>query len=204
MQKRYDELTADIDSRLKPHLSFDIIKRELIVGGKSAAIYFVDGFIKDEIFERILEFMFKISPDQLKGIETAKEFSERFMPYVEVDIASDPDTVCTAILSGATAFCIDSVADYLIIDTRTYPVRSVSEPEKDKTMRGAKDGFVETLIFNTAMIRRRVRDYNLRMEYYQIGEASKVDVAICFLDGKCNKKSLDILRKRSIKVLKCR
>lgn len=196
MQKRYDELTADIDSRLKPNLSFDIIKRELIVGGKSAAIYFVDGFIKDEIFERILEFMFKISPDQLKGIETAKEFSERFMPYVEVDVASDPDTVCTAILSGATAFCIDSVADYLIIDTRTYPVRSVSEPEKDKTMRGAKDGFVETLIFNTAMIRRRVRDYNLRMEYYQIGEASKVDVAICFLDGKCNKKSLDILRKR--------
>lgn len=196
MQKRYDELTAAVDQRLNPDLSFDIIKRELIIGGRSAAIYFVDGFIKDEVFERILEFMFRISPEQLKGVETAKEFSERFMPYVEVDNTSDADTVCTAILSGTAVLVIDSVADYLIVDTRTYPVRSVSEPEKDKTMRGSKDGFVETLIFNTAMIRRRVRDTSLRMEYYQIGQSSKVDVAICFLDGKCDKKSLEILRKR--------
>ena len=196
MQNRYDELTAAVDTRLSPEKSFDIIKRELIVGGRSAAIYFVDGFIKDEIFERILEFLLRITPEQLKAVETAKEFSERFMPYVEVDDTTDTDTACTAILSGATVFLVDSVEGYLVVDTRTYPVRSVSEPEKDKTMRGAKDGFVETLIFNTAMIRRRVRDYSLRMEYYQIGENSKVDIAICFLDGKCDKKSLDILRKR--------
>lgn len=196
MLTKYDELTYAIDSKIKPELSFDVIKRELVIGGRSAAIYFIDGFIKDEIFEKILEFLFKVSPEQLKGIENAKEFSERLMPYVEVEDTSDADAACTAVLSGATVLVVDSVADFLIVDTRTYPVRSVSEPEKDKTMRGAKDGFVETLIFNTAMIRRRVRDYNLRMEYYQIGEASKVDVAICFLDGKGDKKSIEILRKR--------
>ena len=196
MLTKYDELTYAIDSKIKPELSFDVIKRELVIGGRSAAIYFIDGFIKDEIFEKILEFLFKVSPEQLKGIENAKEFSERLMPYVEVEDTDDADAACTAVLSGATVLVVDSVADFLIVDTRTYPVRSVSEPEKDKTMRGAKDGFVETLIFNTAMIRRRVRDYNLRMEYYQIGEASKVDVAICFLDGKGDKKSIEILRKR--------
>ncbi|MBO5231034.1 MAG: spore germination protein [Clostridia bacterium] len=196
MLTKYDELTYAIDSKIKPELSFDVIKRELVIGGRSAAIYFIDGFIKDEIFEKILEFLFKVSPEQLKGIENAKEFSERLMPYVEVEDTGDADAACTAVLSGATVLVVDSVADFLIVDTRTYPVRSVSEPEKDKTMRGAKDGFVETLIFNTAMIRRRVRDYNLRMEYYQIGEASKVDVAICFLDGKGDKKSIEILRKR--------
>lgn len=196
MLTKYDELTYAIDSKIKPELSFDVIKRELVIGGRSAAIYFIDGFIKDEIFEKILEFLFKVSPEQLKGIENAKEFSERLMPYVEVEDTGDADAACTAVLSGATVLVVDSVADFLIVDTRTYPVRSVSEPEKDKTMRGAKDGFVETLIFNTAMIRRRVRDYNLRMEYYQIGEASKVDVAICFLDGKGDKKTIEILRKR--------
>ena len=196
MPNKYSELTAQVDLRLCPQKSFDIIKRELIIGSKSAAIYFVDGFIKDEVFERILEFMLKITPEQLSTTKTAKEFSERFLPYVEVDESDDINTVCTAILSGATVLLIDSVEGYLIVDTRTYPVRSVSEPEKDKTMRGSKDGFVETLIFNTAMIRRRVRDYNLRMEYYQVGESSKVDVAICFLEGKCNKKSLEVLRKR--------
>jgi len=196
MLTKYEELTGAIDSKIHPKLSFDIIKRELVIGGRSAAIYFIDGFIKDEVFEKILEFLFRITPEQLKGTDTAKEFSERFMPYVEVEDTDDVDAACTAILSGATVLVVDSVADFLVVDTRTYPVRSVSEPEKDRTMRGAKDGFVETLIFNTAMIRRRVRDYNLRMEYYQVGESSKVDVAICFLEGKGDKKSLEILRKR--------
>ncbi|MBE6761315.1 MAG: spore germination protein [Ruminococcaceae bacterium] len=196
LQNRYDELTSALDLRLNPNASFDIVKRELILGGRKSALYFVDGFIKDEVFERIMEFMFRISPEQLKGVETADEFSQRFIPYVEVDTNSDADAVCTAILSGGAVLVVDSVADYLVIDTRTYPMRSISEPEKDKTMRGSKDGFVETLIFNTAMVRRRVRDTSLRMEYYQIGENSKVDVAICFLDGKCDKKALEILRKR--------
>ncbi|MBQ3561944.1 MAG: spore germination protein, partial [Clostridia bacterium] len=113
MPNKYSELTAGIDLRLSPQKSFDIIKRELIIGGKSAAIYFVDGFIKDEIFERILEFMLKITPEQLSSTETAKEFSERFLPYVEVDESDDIDTVCTAILSGATVLLIDSVEGYL-------------------------------------------------------------------------------------------
>ena len=196
MLLKYDDLVKEMDSRLCPELSFDVVKREFIIGGKSAAIYFVDGFIKDEIFEKIMEFLFRITPEQIKSVDTAKEFSERFMPYVEVDDTADADTACTAVLSGATVLVVDSVADFLVVDTRTYPMRSVSEPEKDKTMRGAKDGFVETLIFNTAMIRRRVRDFSLRMEYYQVGGSSKVDVAICFLDGKGNKKSLEILRSR--------
>jgi stage V sporulation protein AF len=196
MLTKYEELAKALDEKLRPDLSFDLVKRELIIGGRVAAIYFIDGFTKDEVFEKILEFLFRITPEQLKNIDTAKEFSERFVPYVEVEDTTDIDVASTAVLSGGTVLILDSVADFLIIDTRTYPVRSVSEPEKDKTMRGAKDGFVETLIFNTAMIRRRVRDTNLRMEYYQIGESSKVDVAICFLEGKGNKKALDTLRKR--------
>ena len=193
---KYEELTRQVDSRLAPEKSFDLVKREIIIAGKSAAIYFVDGFIKDEVFEKIMEFLFKITPDDLSGIETAKEFGTRFMPYVEIDDTADIDTACTAVLSGATVLVLDSICDFLIIDTRTYPVRSVSEPDKDRTMRGAKDGFVETLIFNTAMIRRRVRDYSLRMEYFQVGESSKVDVAICFLEGKSHPKTLEILRKK--------
>lgn len=196
MPNRFKDLANEIDVRLKTNESFDLIKREIIIGGRSAALYFVDGFIKDEVFEKILEFLFRIKPDQLQGCDTAKEFGARFMPYVEVEDTADADAACTAILSGVSVVIIDGVSDFLMVDTRTYPVRSVSEPEKDRTMRGAKDGFVETLIFNTAMIRRRVRDYALRMEYFQVGGRSKVDVAICFLDGKSDQKTVEILRKK--------
>lgn len=196
MLMKFDELEQGMDLRLSPDKSFDVIKREIITGGKSAVLYFVDGFIKDEVFEKIMEFLFKIKPDELKSVENMKEFSTRFMPYVEVQPTADLDTAATNVLSGTTVLIIDGIGDALVIDTRTYPARSISEPEKDRTMRGAKDGFVETLIFNTAMIRRRVRDFSLRMEYFQIGQSSKVDVAICFLDGKSDQKTVDTLRKR--------
>lgn len=196
MLMKFNELEQGMDSRLSPDKSFDVIKREIITGGKNAALYFVDGFIKDEVFEKIMEFLFKIKPDELKSVENMKEFSTRFMPYVEVQPTADLDTAATNVLSGTTVLIIDGIGDALVIDTRTYPARSISEPEKDRTMRGAKDGFVETLIFNTAMIRRRVRDFSLRMEYFQIGQSSKVDVAICFLDGKSDQKTVDTLRKR--------
>lgn len=196
MLMKFDELEHGMDSRLSPDESFDVIKREIITGGKRAVLYFVDGFIKDEVFEKIMEFLFKIKPDELKSVENMKEFSTRFMPYVEVQPTADLEAAATNALSGTTVLIIDGISDALIIDTRTYPARSISEPEKDRTMRGAKDGFVETLIFNTAMIRRRVRDFSLRMEYFQIGKSSKVDVALCFLDGKSDQKTVDILRKR--------
>ena len=192
----FKEKVAEIDSRLSPDKSFDVVKRELIIGGKRSVLYFIDGFIKDEVFEKIMEFLFKIKPDDLVTVETMDEFSKRFVPYVEVECPKDLDTAVTTVLSGGAMLIIDGIEDLLIVDTRTYPARSISEPDKDRSMRGAKDGFVETLIFNTALIRRRVRDFSLRMEYFRIGKSSKVDVAICFLEGKSSEKTLNILRKR--------
>lgn len=193
---KYDEMIQGLDERLCPDKSFDLVKRDLIIGGRRAALYFVDGFTKDEVFEKIMEFFFKIKPEELQGIESMSEFATRFMPYIEAAADSDMERTATNILSGTSVLLIDGIGDALEIDTRTYPSRSISEPEKDRSMRGAKDGFVETLIFNTALIRRRVRDFSLRMEYYQVGSRSKVDVALCFLDGKSDQKTIDILRKR--------
>ncbi len=196
MQKNYEELISSLDARLRPDASFDLVKRDLIIAGRSATLYFVDGFIKDEVFEKIMEFFFKLKADDLQGLETMGEFSERYAPYVEVETAADPDKAATLILSGAAALVVDSIADVLLIDTRTYPSRSITEPDKDRTMRGAKDGFVETLIFNTALIRRRVRDFALRMEYFQVGSSSKVDIAVCYLEGKTSSKTLNTVRER--------
>lgn len=192
----FEEKVKILDGKLCPDKSFDLVKRKFIIAGKSAYIYFIDGFIKDEVFEKIVEFFFKIKAEELAGVEDMTQFASRFMPYVEIEVPKNFDIAATGVLSGATMLVLDGIDDVLLIDTRTYPARSISEPEKDRTMRGAKDGFVETLIFNTALIRRRVRDFALRMEYYRIGKVSKVDVAICFLEGKCSEKVLSNLRKR--------
>ena len=64
----YDEWIKEIDNGLMPEKSFDIIKRELEIGGKRAILYFIDGFIKDEVYEKILEFLYSQTPDDISGI----------------------------------------------------------------------------------------------------------------------------------------
>ncbi len=196
MINNFEEMVKELDEGLKPELSFDLIKREIIVAERRAYLYFVDGFIKDEVFEKMIEFLFKQTPKDLEGLTDMQKFSRIKMPYVEVDFTYDAATARTAVLSGPAVLVIDGIMGALIIDTRTYPVRGIEEPQKDRSLRGSRDGFVETLIFNTAMIRRRIRTEELRMEYMQVGKRSKVDIAIAYIDGLADKKHLDALKKR--------
>ena len=192
----YDEWIKEIDNGLMPEKSFDIIKRELEIGGKRAVLYFIDGFIKDEVYEKILEFLYSQTPDDISGIRDMKDFSRLKMPYVEVQCSYDVEFVKTMILSGPSVLLIDGINGALIADTRTYPARSIEEPQKDKSLRGSRDGFVETLVMNTAMIRRRIRDSRLRMEYMQIGSDTKLDIALAYLDGVADGRVLETVRKK--------
>ena len=189
-----------IDATLKPEKSFDVIKREFIIGGKAATLYFIDGFIKDTVFSKIMQFLFSLTPEKLQGIYNMEQYMKQFVPYVEVAYSADSDKVITQILSGPAVLLIDGISDALIIDVREYPVRSIDQPQKDRSLRGSRDGFVETLIFNSCMIRRRIRDPRLRMEYHQIGNFSKVDMSICFIEGVADEKVVKNLRKALKKI----
>ena len=194
--QNYDEWIAKIDGELKPDKSFDIIKRPLKIGGRRAVIYFIDGFIKDEVYEKILEFLYKQTPEEIAGIDDMSCFAENKLPYVETDAAYTAREVVTAVLSGPSVLIIEGIRGALLVDTRTYPMRGVEEPQKDRSLRGPRDGFVETLVMNTAMLRRRIRDSRLRMEYMQIGRETKLDISIAYIDGKADKRVLEILRQR--------
>ncbi|MBQ1182917.1 MAG: spore germination protein, partial [Clostridia bacterium] len=133
---------------------------------------------------------------EIKSIKTMDEFSLVKMPYVEVGTAKTVDEVVTAVLSGQTALIVEGINDALLVDIRTYPTRSIDEPDKDRSLRGSRDGFVETMIFNCALIRRRIRDPKLRMKHFQVGKSSKLDVAIGFIDGLADPKVVKRLQQR--------
>lgn len=118
------------------------------------------------------------------------------MPYVEVDLTKDFNEIAKNVLCGVFAVMIEGFDDCILIDSRTYPARGVSEPEKDKVLRGSKDGFVETIVFNTALIRRRIRSTDLRMEMLSAGKASKTDIVLCYMDGRVDKEFLGKIRDR--------
>lgn len=196
MTGSYKDVLRQLTYVLATEENFDVIRRDLIIGERPAALFFMDAFIKDETFEKIFEFLYKITPKEIKSIKTMDEFSLVKMPYVEVGTAKTVDEIVTAVLSGQTALIIEGVDDALLVDIRTYPTRSIDEPDKDRSLRGSRDGFVETMIFNCALIRRRIRDPKLRMKHFQVGKSSKVDVAIGFIDGLADPKVIKRLQQR--------
>ena len=174
--------------------NFDVIYRVINFAGKDACMYLIDGFCKDELMHKLLEYLMDMEPDKLP--EDMHGLSKQFMPYVEVDIEDKYDTLIHSLLSGMFILLVDGYDRALLIDSRSYPARSVEEPEKDKVLRGSKDGFVETIVFNTALIRRRIRSTDLHMEMLTAGKSSRTDIVICYMKGRADEKFLEDVRRK--------
>ncbi len=183
-----------ISDALRSDQSFDLVKRDLIIADRKAALFFIDGLLKDDITEKILEFFYKNVKSE--NFKSALYFAQSSVPYVEVEVTSDLKKICTNVLSGISALIIEDFTEVILLDTRTYPQRSTSEPDNDKVLRGSRDGFVETLINNTALIRRRIRDTNLTVKAYSVGTQSHTDIAVIYMENKVDKKLLANLDKR--------
>lgn len=183
-----------ISDALRSEQSFDLVKRDLIIAERKAALFFIDGLLKDDITEKILEFFYKKIKSE--NFKFALYFAQSAVPYVEVEVTSDLKKICTDVLSGISALIIEDFTEVILLDTRTYPQRSTSEPDNDKVLRGSRDGFVETLINNTALIRRRIRDTNLTVKAYSVGTQSHTDIAVIYMENKVDKKLLANLDKR--------
>ena len=180
-----------LNSILPVSESFDLIQRDMIIGEKQSTFYFIDGFAKDETMLKIMTSFFALKKDDMPT-----GFSKMVLPYVEVDIIADFDMIIRNILSGVTCLFIDGYESCIAIDCRTYPARGVEEPDKDKSLRGSRDGFVETIVFNTALMRRRIRDPHLVMKMIEIGNSSRTDVAVCYMADRVDQELLDNLLKR--------
>lgn len=183
------------DGYFRTEINYDVVGTRFNVGGRTAKLYFIDGFIDGDTSERVMNFMMQASKISVKN-ETAEEFSQSLISYMEIELSRDIETIARVVYSGAMLIIVDGYDTGFLVKTRSYPKRSVSEPDNDKVLSGAHDGFVESLLINTALVRRRIRDRELITEVQQAGTRSKTDIAICYLDNKADKKTVADLRKR--------
>ena len=197
-ENTFNKNVALLDEYLRVSENFDIVAREINIASRPAKLYFVDGFAKDEILEKVMEFMIKLTDEQVNACVSTRDFANRFVPYIEVDVHSEVETFATFIYAGAIGLIVDGFSEGILIDARTYPLRSIDEPDNDKVLRGSHEGFVEAVIFNTALIRRRIRDRNLTMEIHQVGNKSHTDIVLCYLQNKVDKKLLKKMQKKRI------
>lgn len=175
--------------------SFDLIERRLDANGIELCFFYVDGFIKDGETLRIMQGLIAE-----RSITTAEELMRR-IPYVEVECERHIDRIVRGVLSGQCALLSESFGGVAIMmDLRTYPARQTEEPDSDRVMQGSHDGFVETLVTNTALIRRRIRDVRLTMEHYSLGGSSDTDVVVCYMDGIADRETLSSVREKLAKI----
>lgn len=185
---QYLDRLLDVDN------NFDVIHRVIDIGGKEACMYLVDGFCKDELLQKLLQYLMDRKPEDMP--EEMDGISRQFTPYVEVEVEENMGKLADALLSGMFILLIDGYRKALLIDSRTYPARGVEEPEKDKVLRGSKDGFVETVVFNTALIRRRIRSVDLHMEMMCAGKSSKTDIVLCYMKDRVDDRFLKEIRRK--------
>ncbi|MBP1576071.1 MAG: spore germination protein, partial [Oscillospiraceae bacterium] len=181
---------------LQPEESFDLVERPLMAGPRSAWLYFIDGFAKDEVMGKILEFWMKRTQTDYDSMPTDRSVVLASLPYIEADAVKDCRAAAELLFSGALVLLLEGYDSFFILDARTYPVRSVSEPENERVLRGSRDGFVETLIFNTALLRRRIRTNKLKIQLFRVGDSSGTDVALCYHADRADKELVTRLQKK--------
>ena len=187
----YGENVSEMRRKLRAAESFDIIERHLTVLRRDMCFFYIDGFTKDGEMQRVMQFLLNLK----EGFNA--ESVERRLPYVEVERSSDIDEIAIAVLSGQTVILAESFGEEaILVDARTYPARDTAEPTSDKVMQGSHDGFVETLVMNTALIRRRIRDVRLTMEHTRLGGASRTDIVICYMSGLADERLLAEVRRK--------
>lgn len=198
LTENYEENVKVIDKKLRVDESFDLIKRDIVINKRKVSMYCIDGFVKDAVLMKTLVFFNSIKDDNY--FKDADTFAENCVPYFEVTTESGTDMIIQNILCGVTSLVIEGFDKAVLMDMRTYPQRQTSEPDDDKVMRGSKDGFVETMISNVALIRRRVRDANFTAKPFYVSNCSKSDVAVCYMDNKVDKNLLTSIIERIEKI----
>lgn len=184
--------------------SFDLLTRRIELCHIDSYFIGINGYCDDKVLHTIFKDLQAMDFSNLviPGKDNPKLLDKMMhaFPVGQVEHFSDFDSLIPELLSGTILLFFEGVNEGFSIDIREYPARSIEEPENEKTIRGSKDGFVETLLFNANLIRRRIRSPRLTFEIFSIGSQSKTDVSIAYMDGEADSELLDSIRKRLNKI----
>ncbi len=182
----------------------DIVKREIVVDAKNDfKIYgvYTDGLINRDILEHYLltpMFTTKNSDegDNVTGDDLTELIMQHFSTTFDVKTVDNMDAMVCGVLSGDTAIFVDGSEKGLVIATRGWSARGIGEPADEKNVRGPRDGFTETIRFNTVLVRRRIRDTKLKFKVVSYGTRSRTDVVISYIEDIARPELVEEIQKR--------
>ena len=186
LSAHYPDNVCRMNHLLGTDRNCDMVSRDYLIGGRHARIWVVDGFGQDMILERLGALWLSLSPQSIGTVSRMEDFIQRFISFSEVSAETSVDTIITGVLLGKSLLLVEGIQGAALIDAKEYPTRSVDEPADGKVLRGSHDGFVEAMVPNLAMLRRRIRDPMLTTEAMQLGKRSRTDAVLCYLSDKAD------------------
>ncbi|HLR63207.1 MAG TPA: spore germination protein [Lentibacillus sp.] len=175
--------------------SFDLGFRELVVLKTKIQLYYVTGLCDASVVQQIMRQLVQINDDEINK-KKVPEIVENRIIYQQVERTQSLDEVVDQMLSGLVVIFIDGIKYAFIVDVRNYPGRTPQEPDTEHVVRGSRDGYTENIIENTALTRRRIRDARLRHEMLKVGERSKTDICLCYIDDVTDRDLIKITKEK--------
>ncbi|HHW39424.1 MAG TPA: spore germination protein [Bacillales bacterium] len=175
--------------------SFDLGVRKIKVLKKDIQIYYLNGLCDSAYIIELMRELVEINDNERSFRTNTKEVIHNRLIHQQVEEVRDLDKAVDQLLSGLIIILIDGEKSAFIVDVRSYPGRDPEEPDTEKVVRGARDGYTENIIVNTALTRRRMRDERLRHEILQVGERSKTDICVSYLQDVADPNLVEVIKK---------
>ncbi|MCZ8512878.1 spore germination protein [Paenibacillus filicis] len=208
ISRDFGVLKEALEEAVGLYSSFDVIFREMVFGGQKTGIFYYNGFAKDFVLTSILERLSYADqihreerglrdgpggygePGEQENAEAKLDvirlFDEALIPHIQVKKTDKLKEAIDNVAMGGTAFFFEGQKEAVLVDAKSFPVRTTQEPDLERVVRGSRDGFVETLLTNVTLVRRRIRDPKLKLEITQVGTRTQSDVCIAYIDDICD------------------
>ncbi|MDI3328757.1 MAG: spore germination protein [Alicyclobacillaceae bacterium] len=172
--------------------SDDFVVRGFTVFGRfGAAMFFFSDLVDPAVVnEDILHPLMRRPPRRLEGEvfpeDLAWILTRETIYHCETRLEPKPDKVVEAVLRGQTAIVVEGLGGALLADTRTIDRRSVDQPSTEQVIRGARDGFIEQIRTNLALLRYRLQTPDFRVKVTRLGRLAKTEAAVCYIESVAN------------------
>lgn len=205
---RDNNITAPLSKSLKENIETldilfkdfsDIVKREFKIGGEnkvSVYVIYVDNMVDRSLLDEDIMRYLLYHMDELPKENKFEYIKDKGVRSADMSVVTDMNAAIQAILSGETAIFVDGYDKVIKASVKGMPNRGVPESDNEVAIRGSKEGFSEALNINRVLIRRRIKDTNLKMKKMKVGTRTQTDISIVYLEGVSKPEFLEELERR--------
>ena len=195
VEKNIDETQKILEDKLGFGKSFDVGQREIVVMERRIQLYYITGLVDSELVVDLMTQLLLLNSLPHPNDDVFQTIHNRLV-HQQVTVTDKVNDICTSVLSGLVAIIVDKETQAFVVDVRSYPGRGPAEPDTEKTVRGSRDGYTENIVVNTALTRRRIRTGKLRNVILKVGDQSKTDVVLMYIEDIADQSMVDEVKHR--------